>query len=129
MVANQGWSEDRLQPQEDGMHTMEETDMLAAKLDLLIKRLDEHDAIKGTPYSTVQSLYSHIPCGVCKNFEHSGNDYLETHEDALNDNNGFRPEGGPGWNRSHPPYQEGNFAYNSNFANQPSLIDLVLGQA
>jgi len=70
---------------------MEETDMLAVKLDLLIKRLDEHDAIKGTPYSTVQSLYSHIPSEVCKNFEHSGNDYLETHEDALNDNNGFRP--------------------------------------
>ena len=46
MVSNQGWSEDRLQPQEDGMHTMEETDMLAAKLDLLIKRLDEHDAVK-----------------------------------------------------------------------------------
>jgi hypothetical protein len=29
----------------------------------------------------------------------------------------------------HPPYQEGNFAYNSNFINQPSLIDLALGQA
>jgi len=53
MVSNQGWSEDRLQTQEDGMHTMEETDMLAAKLDLLIKSLDRH--------GTVQSLYSHIP--------------------------------------------------------------------
>ena len=45
MVSNQGWSEDRLQTQEDGMHTIEKIDMLAAKLDLLIKRLDEHDAI------------------------------------------------------------------------------------
>jgi hypothetical protein len=107
----------------------EETDMLPAKLDLLIKRLDEHDAVKGTPYGTVQSLYSHISCEVCGNFGHSRNDCLETHEDALNDNNEFRPQGGPGWNQSHPPYQEGNFAYNSNFANQTSLIDLVLGQA
>jgi hypothetical protein len=58
--------------------------MLAAKLDLLIKHLDKH--------GTIQSLYSHIPCEVCENFGHSGNDNLETHEDALNDNNGFRPQ-------------------------------------
>jgi len=95
MVSIQGWSKDRLQTQEDGMHTIEKIDMLAAKLDLLIKRLDEHDAIKGTPYGTVQSLYSHIPGEVCGNFRHLGNDYLETHEDALNDN-GFHPEGGLG---------------------------------
>ena len=104
---------------------MEETDMLATKLDLLIKCLYK----KGATYSTVQSLYSHIPCEVCGNFRHSGNDCLETHEDALNYNNGFHPQEGLGWNQSHPPYQEGNFNYNSNFANQPSLIDLVLGQA
>jgi hypothetical protein len=78
MVSNQGWSEDRLQPQEDGMHTMEETDMLAAKLDLLIKCLDEHDAIKGTTYGTAQSLYSHIPCKICGEFGHSGKDCLKT---------------------------------------------------
>jgi len=98
MVSNQGWSEDSLQPQEDDMHTMEEMDMLATKLDLLLKHLDKHDAIKGTPYGTVQSLYSHIPCKVCGNFGHSGNDYLETREDALNNNNGFRQQGGPGCN-------------------------------
>ena len=108
------------------MHTVEETDMLATKLDLLIKCLDEHDAIKGTPYGTIQSLYSHIPCEVCENFRHTGNDCLETCEDMLNDNNGFCPQGGLGRNQSHPPYQEGNFAYNSNFANQPSLIDPML---
>jgi hypothetical protein len=66
---------------------------------------------------------------VCENFRHSGNDCLKTREDALNDNNGFHPQGDPGWNQSHPPYHEGNFAYNSNFTNQPSLIDLVLRQA
>ena len=84
---------------------------------------------KRTPYGTVQSLNSHIPCEVCENFGHSGNDCLKTREDALNNNNGFCPQGGLGWNQSHPPYQEGNFAYNSNFANQPSLIDLMLWQA
>ena len=39
MVSIQGWSKDRLQTQEDGMHTVEETDMLTTKLDLLIKTL------------------------------------------------------------------------------------------
>ena len=50
MVANQSWGEE--QKQQKGMHTMNETDMLAAKMDLLLKRLDERaadkEAIKGT---------------------------------------------------------------------------------
>jgi hypothetical protein len=41
MVSNQGWSEERLQPHTKGMHTVKETDMLAAKMDLLLKHLDE----------------------------------------------------------------------------------------
>ena len=40
MVSNQGWSE-RLQPRTKGMHTVKETDMIAAKLDLLIKKMEE----------------------------------------------------------------------------------------
>ena len=100
------------------MRTVEEMNMLAAKLDLLIKCLDKH--------GTIQSLYSHIPCEVCRNFRHSGNDCLG--EDALNDNNGFHPQRGPGWNQFFPQNQEGNYTY-SNLANQPFLKDLVLGQA
>ena len=80
-------------------------------------------------YDTVKAMDLHTICEICGESGHSGNDYPKTHEDALNDNNGFHPQGGPGWNQSHRPYQEGNFAYNSNFANQPSLIDLVLRQA
>jgi len=128
MVSNQGWSEDRLQTQQDSMHTMEETDMLAVKLDLLIKSLDKHATTKGPTYGTVQALNLHVTCEVCENAGHSGNDCPETHEDALN-NNGFRTQGGPGWNQSHPQYQKGNSTYNSNFVNQPSLKDLMLGQA
>jgi len=41
MVSNQGWREERLQPRTKGMHTIKETDMIAAKLDLLIKKLGE----------------------------------------------------------------------------------------
>jgi hypothetical protein len=41
MVSNQGWSEERLQPRTKGIHTVKETDMLAAKLDLLLKKTNE----------------------------------------------------------------------------------------
>src|SRR6185437_3937778 len=41
MVSNQGWSDERLQPRMKGMHTVKETDMIAAKLDLLIKKMEE----------------------------------------------------------------------------------------
>ena len=41
MISNQGWSEERLQPRTKGMHTVKEMDMIAAKLDLLLKHLNE----------------------------------------------------------------------------------------
>ena len=41
MVSNQGWSDERLQPRTKGMHTIKETDMIAAKLDLLINKMEE----------------------------------------------------------------------------------------
>ncbi len=37
MVSNMGWSEERLQTRQRGMHTIKETELLAAKLDLLLK--------------------------------------------------------------------------------------------
>ena len=43
MASNQGWSEERLQPRKrsGGMHTVKEVDKLSAKMDLLMKRLDD----------------------------------------------------------------------------------------
>ena len=50
MVANQSWGEEC--KQQKGMYTMMEMEMLATKMDLLLKRLDEcaadKEAIKGT---------------------------------------------------------------------------------
>ena len=44
MVSNQGWNKERSQPRtKGGMHTIKETDMLAAKLDLLLKKFDERN--------------------------------------------------------------------------------------
>jgi hypothetical protein len=39
MVANQGWDGDRLQPRTRGGHQVDGTDMIAAKIDLLVKKL------------------------------------------------------------------------------------------
>ena len=99
MASNQGWSEERLQPQMTGMHTVKEADMIAAKLDLLIKKLGE-----GSQQQTQAPVYamgSLFTCEVCGNDGHLGNDCLETREDCayLNNNNGYRPpQGGQGWN-------------------------------
>jgi hypothetical protein len=101
--------------------------MLAAKIDLLLKKFDECGTDVNT--STVKAMDSQMTCEVYGNVGHSGNDYPETREEAQYINNGYRQQGGGnnnGWsNQPHPPFQ-GNSNYNSN---QPSLKDLVLGQA
>ena len=81
------------------MHTVKETDMLVAKIDLLMKRLDERAQDKEAMKGTVQGLDSHMTCEVCGNVGHSGNDCLKTREEAAFINNGFRqPSGNNRWN-------------------------------
>jgi hypothetical protein len=41
MVPNQGWNDEHLQPCQWGMHTIKEMDMLATKLELLLKKIEE----------------------------------------------------------------------------------------
>ena len=80
---------------------------------------------------TLQALETHMTCEVCGNVGHSGDNCPETQEEALflNGNNGFRPQGGQGWNQPRPYYQGGNGNSNSFGPNQPTLRDLVYGQA
>ena len=99
LVSNQGWNEERFEPRTKGrMHTVKETDMLAAKMDLLLKKLDEGN--KQQMFIPVQAMNLYMTCEVCGNGGHLGNDCPETHEDAAyinnNNNNGFRPQGGQG---------------------------------
>lgn len=87
------------------MHNVKETDMLAAKLDLLLKRMDDRE--KSTESRHVQSLNSHYTREVCGDGGHSGNNCLEIREEQAfinNYNNGYHPQGGQGWNQSRPPY-------------------------
>ena len=89
------------------MHTIKETDMLAAKLDLLLKKLDEGNW-QQMPIP-VHAVNSYLTGEVCGDGGHSGNDCPETREDTayINNNIGFRPQGGQGWGQARPPFQGG----------------------
>ena len=130
IVSNQGWSEERAPPrQQKGIHPVKSADMAAAKMDLMLKQMG---ASMQERTECVQALDSGMTCEVCGNVGHSGNDCPETREevyymDRPNIGNGFRPNGGHGWQPPRPyPGNNGNF--NSSNSNMPNLKDLVYGQ-
>ena len=71
------------------MHTVKETDMLAAKIDLLLSRLNKRPHEKEPMKATVQTMNSQMTCEVCGEVGHSGNNCPETREDDACINNGF----------------------------------------
>ena len=71
MVSNQGWSDDR------GMHSVKEADMLAMKIDLLLKKFEDYSQDK-VQKQTLQALETRMTCEVCGNVEHSGDNCPET---------------------------------------------------
>jgi hypothetical protein len=123
MVSNQGWNDERSSKEK---HTVTEADMLAAKLDALIKRIDDQEKARS---QAVHAIASFQPCEVCCSNGHSGNDCPETREEVafMNNNNysGYRPQQ-PNWNQPRPQYQGGN-NFNTNY-NQPPLKEIVVNQ-
>ena len=63
--------------------------MLAAKMDLLLKRLDERAADKEAMKSIVKAMDSQMTYEVCGEVKNLGNDCPETYEDAAYINNRF----------------------------------------
>ena len=55
------------------MHTVKEADMLATKMDLLLKILDEHAVDKVAMKGTIKAMDSQMTCEVCGEVGHSGN--------------------------------------------------------
>ena len=45
MVSNQGWRDNWLQPHKWGMHSVKEIDMFAAKMDVLVKRVEHYEKV------------------------------------------------------------------------------------
>jgi hypothetical protein len=132
MVENQGWDEDRLQPRTRGVHQVDGIDMISTKMDLLMKKLEA-----STNIETAKIMGAHMTCEVCSNVAHSGNDCLETREEASFINNGNDNEfhnnnySNQGRNsRPNFPFNNQNGGnYSNSFNNQPSIKDLVFGQA
>jgi hypothetical protein len=96
-----------------------------------MKRMDDLTNEKATMAATTQAMDSHMTCEVCGNTGHSGNHYPETQEGLMYTNsnyNSIHPQGGQMWNQPRPYYQGGNQDSSFN-SNQPSLKDLVYGQA
>jgi hypothetical protein len=132
VVANQGWDGDCLQPRTRGVHQVDGIDMIAAKMDLLMKKLEASSNME-----TAKIMDAHMTCEVCGNVGHSGNDCVETRkEDSFTNNgnnNGFRNNNfnNQGWNsRPNFPFSNQNGGnYSNTFNNQPSIKDLVFGQA
>jgi hypothetical protein len=103
--------------------------MIAAKMDLLMKILEASSNME-----TSKIMDTHMTCEVCGNVGHSGNDFIETREEAssINNNNRFRNNNfnNQGWNSSpNFPFNNQNGGnYSKNFNNQPSIKDLVLAK-
>ena len=96
--------------------------MLAMKIDLLLKKFEDYSQDKAQMQTLQALLETRMTCEVYGNVGHSGENCLETQEEALylnGNNNGFRPQEGQGWNQPRPYYQGGNG--NSNFFNPNNL--------
>jgi hypothetical protein len=62
MASNQSWNEERVQPHKrgGGMHQLKEADMMTAKVDLLIKRLEDQMGEKK------EVMHIHDSCMTCE---------------------------------------------------------------
>jgi hypothetical protein len=92
MISNQGWNEEHLQTRKKGggMHQLKEVDMLSAKMDLLMKRIED----RANEKQEVMHIHdSHMTCEECGNTRYSGNNCPETHEDVnFINNNNYHPQ-------------------------------------
>jgi hypothetical protein len=103
--------------------------MLSAKMDLLMKRLDERAGEKN------EVMHIHDSCMTCEECEdtgHLGSNCPELQEDVnyRNNNYYYRPQQNQGWNQQQRPNYSGNYQGNNSYNNfnQPPLRELVLNQ-
>ena len=71
------------------MHSIKEIDMLVAKMDLFVKRVEHYEKVSAQ--ETLKAMDFHMTCEVYGDVGHSGNSCPETQEDLnfANTNMGF----------------------------------------
>jgi hypothetical protein len=99
MASNQSWNEERTQNRKrgGGIHQLKEVDMLFAKMDLLMKKLEDRVSEKK---EIMHINDSYMTCEVCGDTRHSGSNCPETQKDVnyINNNN-YCPQQNQGWNQ------------------------------
>jgi hypothetical protein len=129
MASNQSWDEECTQTRTRKVHQLEEVDMLTAKIDLLMRKLENPglDHIKMTD--------ARVTCEECGETGHMGINCLMVSQDVNfvgNSNNGFYPNQGfnVGWNKPSFPFdncQQGGMGQNFN-RSEHSLKDIIRDQ-
>jgi hypothetical protein len=92
MAFNQSWNEERVQPHKrgGGMHQLKKVDMLSAKINLLMEKLEDRVSEKR---EVMHINDSRMTCEECGNTRHLGSNCPELQEDVnyINNNN-YRPQ-------------------------------------
>jgi hypothetical protein len=129
MASNQSWDEECTQTRTRKVHQLEEVDMLTAKIDLLMKKLEN----QGLDH--LKMVDAHEMCEECGETGHMGINYPTVSQDVNfigNSNNAFHPNQGlnAGWNKPSFPFdncQQGGMGQNFN-RSEPSLKDIIRDQ-
>jgi len=124
MASNSTWNEERTQPQKKGggIHHLKEADMVTAKLDLIMKKLD----IEKKEVMHIND--SRLTCEECRDYGHSAVSCPTLQEDVnfINNNTYYNPQQNQGWNQQP---RQGNYQGNKfNNNNIPPLRELVTSQ-
>jgi hypothetical protein len=129
MASNQSWDEEHTQPHTDKVHHLEEVDMLTAKIDLLMKKLEN------SSLDHLKMLDARITCEECREIGHLGTKCPTVSQDVNfigNSNNGFHSSQGfnAAWNKPSFAFnncQQGGMGQNFN-RNEPCLRDIIRDQ-
>jgi hypothetical protein len=129
MASNQSWNEERTQTRTRKVDQLEEVDMLTAKIDLLMKKLENPSL------DHLKMVDARVTCEECGETGHMGINYPTVSQDVNfvgNSSNGFRPNQGfnTGWNKPSFLFdnrQQGGMGQIIN-RNEPSLRDIIRDQ-
>jgi glutaredoxin-related protein len=111
MASNQSWNEEHVQPSKrGGMHQLKEADMVSAKLDLIMKKLEARDTMKKEVMHINDSRMTYEEY---RDIGHLGVNCLEFQEDVnyINNNNSYRPQQNQ-WNQQQRPNYQVNYLGN-----------------
>jgi hypothetical protein len=102
MASSQSWIDERTQTRARKVHQLEEVDMLTAKIDIVMKKLEDL-GLDGP-----KMVDSCMKCEECRETSHMGINFLAVCQDMnfVGNSNGFHPDQGfnSGWDKPNFPF-------------------------